>query len=112
MTFVLLQLVLVESGYACRMDTSEMPSGGSMVGMQTPGDETMAPPQHEQDEAPCRFPWAPGGCQSMAPCAPAAVTVAAVEALAACDAAVTAWQLVQLAPPPVTQAPELPPPRA
>jgi hypothetical protein len=115
LSFVLLQLVLVESGYACRMPMDGAPQGSAMAGMQMPGSadhSPSAPAQHDQQESPCRFPWAPNGCQTMAPCAPAAVTVASTVIASFVPAGNAPEQLVLLAPPALTSAPELPPPRA
>lgn len=71
---LLLHLVLVGSGYACGL-TSHGRSAGDMPGMQMGGmqSNTTAPGSVPEKEAPCRLPWAPDGCQSMAACAPAAV---------------------------------------
>lgn len=115
MTLVLLQLVLVESGYACQMAPGVLDSAASMADMQMPASETAsttAPAQREQEQEPCRFPWAPNGCQSMAPCAPAALTETSVAAEARTQIVAAPWHLVQVAPVPVTRAPEIPPPRA
>lgn len=85
-----------------RMDSSH----SAQVLSQNPGTHPQSLP------APCRFPWAPDGCQSMVPCSPAAVasTVAQVEAITARHGPITAW--TWLTPPSVSSAPELPPPRA
>ena len=113
LTLVLLQLVLVESGYACRA-----PAGGSMsemAGMQMPAGpdhSSSAPRQQDHQDTPCRFPWAPGGCQTMAPCAPSALTVASTDVASAPSERNVLEPLVVLAPPALTSAPELPPPRA
>jgi hypothetical protein len=115
LSFVLLQLVLVESGYVCRMPANGPVGASDMAGMQMPGradHSPTAPAQHDKQDAPCRFPWAPNGCQAMAPCAPAAVTVASAVIASFAPAANVLPQLVALAPPALTMAPELPPPRA
>jgi hypothetical protein len=115
LSFVLLQLVLVESGYACRMPATVSAGAQDMAGMQMAGsaDHSLSTPaQHDQQQPPCRFPWAPGGCQAMAPCAPAAVTVASAAIASFAPAASAPERLVLLAPPALASAPELPPPRA
>lgn len=110
----LLQLVLLESGYACLAMSDGSAAGATMAGMTMPGESGSSdrPAGDGQEQAPCEFPWAPNGCQSIAPCAPAAVTVASAPAVSAFllhDAPMT---LVQLAPAAPSRAPELPPPRA
>ena len=113
LTLVLLQLVLVESGYACRA-----PAGGSMsemAGMQMPAGpdhSSSAPRQQDHQDTPCRFPWAPTGCQTMAPCAPAALAVASADVVSGPQERTSPESLIVLAPPALTSAPELPPPRA
>ena len=114
LTFVLLQLVLVESGYACRMPADVSGQGSAMAGMQMPGageHSPSAPTEQHQQKAPCQFPWAPGGCQAMAPCAPSALTVASTATLSFAPERPAPVQLALLAPPALTSAPELPPPR-
>jgi hypothetical protein len=115
LTFILLQLVLVESGYACRMPATGSAGAQDMAGMQMPGSadhSPSAPAPQDQQQPRCRFPWAPDGCQAMAPCAPVAVTVASAVIASFAPAANSPEQLVLLAPPALTSAPELPPPRA
>ena len=106
---LLLQLVLVGGGFAC-----------VIPGMGTPGaaatSETSAMPGMDMpsapSELPCQLPWAPAGCQPMAPCAPAAVTAARfVLALPVVDAAPVA-ALDIATPSSRTTPPEIPPPRA
>ncbi|CAN5494145.1 hypothetical protein BH09GEM1_BH09GEM1_11370 [soil metagenome] len=110
---VLLQLLLVESGYAC-LATGTTPTGGdAMAGMAMPatgrGDTG---PAEQRSHAPCRFPWAPNGCQTMGPCAPA-VLVVQTAVLPLPDSPrltpVTCEPLEHLSE---SLAPELPPPRA
>jgi hypothetical protein len=105
---LLLQLVLVESGYACgRMDGAQ----GAMAGMSMPASVHVGAPVPVGQQPPCRFPWAPDGCQSMAPCAPATI-VPASQALsdpATPTAAIPV--LAVLMPPSATSPPDLPPPR-
>ncbi len=112
LTLVLLQLVLVESGYACRMPAD---GDASMAGMPMPGStrhSSSAPTKKGQPQAPCQFPWAPNGCQIMAPCAPAALTVASSTTTAAARVHVAPLRFEPLAPLSLSIAPELPPPRA
>jgi hypothetical protein len=102
----LLQLVFVESGYACAMPTM---GTTPMAGMTMP-----AHPGHEiptDGHKPCRFPWAPDGCQSMAPCAPAALATASVTLAAAPQLVAVVPALIVRTPPSETPPPELPPPR-
>ena len=112
---VTLVLVLAESGFACSRD--------EMAGMRASAtvEDTVAangmagmpmPPTPVPHPKPCRFPWAPNGCRDMAPCAPAALAVAALMPIPAApvpDALVTARVTV---PPSVETPPEPPPPRA
>ncbi|HWZ60908.1 MAG TPA: hypothetical protein VNW46_18125 [Gemmatimonadaceae bacterium] len=101
-TLFLLQLVFVESGYACAMPATGSSAMASMPGMTMPAHES---------KGPCRFPWAPDGCQSMAPCAPAALAVPG-HALAVAPQLVAAVPvLIVRTPPSETAPPELPPPR-
>jgi hypothetical protein len=95
-----LQLVFVESGYACAMPT-----------MGTTAMAGMTMPAHPGHETPCRFPWAPDGCQSMAPCAPAALTTPSVTLAAGPQLVAAVPALVVRTPPSETPPPELPPPR-
>jgi hypothetical protein len=123
---VTLVLVLAESGFACSSDdmagmradaTGGSAAMGDMAGMPMPGmSGAPATPSHDHGrgpaQAPCRFPWAPAGCRDMAPCAPAALAVAAPvasEPMPAHDAVV---QVRVSAPRSVETPPEPPPPRA
>jgi hypothetical protein len=114
LTLVLLQLVLVESGYACRMSSNDQSRDSSMAGMQMAGSspESPAPAEQHQQQAPCRFPWAPSGCQSMVPCAPSALAIVATAETEPAPPRAAAPELVLLAPLSLDRAPELPPPRA
>lgn len=124
---LLLQLVLVGSGYACALmapvgddiavatmdaavaDEAE-PSerDGCADAMRSPVAPTGAP---APDDVPCSLPWAPAGCHG-GPCAPAAI-VAGGPALAADRPHMdNRASLDPLPPVPVARAPELPPPRA
>jgi hypothetical protein len=108
-TLFLLQLVFVESGYACAMPTMGATAMASMVGMPMPAHTARQAPT--DSKGPCRFPWAPDGCQSMAPCAPAALAVAAQVLTAAPQLVAAVPALIVRTPPSETSPPELPPPR-
>lgn len=130
-SLLLAQLLLVESGFACQMPnmerdaTSAVVSAGDMAGMDMssmdmssmdmsgmdmPGDAHDT--DGSSDEAPCRFPWAPAGCHSMAPCGPAALAVLTPALTLPKATPVAVLALTVLAPPSQARAPELPPPRA
>ncbi|WP_284352588.1 hypothetical protein [Roseisolibacter agri] len=123
---MMLVLLLAESGFACAMQEM-VSSAGAGAGMSAmadmPGMAAMAEmadvappdgtaPAEGQDEAPCRFPWAPSGCRDMAPCAPAALTVAAWRAEGGARVHDVQRAAAVLAPPSFGTPPELPPPRA
>ena len=113
LTLVLLQLVLLESGYACRVEAGTAPAE-TMAGMDMPGAPATHSPKEQrggQPDGPCRFPWAPNGCQAMAPCAPAILLVARATDVSAMRTTPVSWTLELLVPPSVSRAPELPPPR-
>jgi len=109
----LLQLVLLESGYAC-LAMPGSPGDGAMAGMSMPaqGDLATNPAHSGEGQAPCEFPWAPNGCQTMAPCAPAAVTTVATQEAPYVSLGARPPMLAELAPSSPSRAPELPPPRA
>lgn len=123
-SLLLLQLVLVGSGFACAMP---MPMGqqsppaanaastavSDMVGMDMSGSQREASSKAPaSDRSPCRFPWAPAGCQSMAPCAPVAMAQAAEVASLPVTGAYVVAALDVLTPPSRSTPPELPPPKA
>ena len=110
MAIVLLQLVLVVGGYACVADQGSAAMAG--MSMPVPDASQHAPAQQGQQDAPCQFPWAPGGCQTMTPCAPVAITVASATDVRVARTHEAPQTLVLLAPSSVSFAPELPPPRA
>lgn len=113
----LVAFVLVTSGFSCvesaspdtmaKMGmTSSAMNSGTIMHTNAATLPVPAPP------APCKFPWAPDGCQSMVPCAPAALASAA-PVLEHADAAPERIAVgVSLTPLSVTTLPELPPPRA
>lgn len=129
MTALLVSLLLahvtwVGSGFACRMPGMGNISDGmaSMAGMDMSSTEMdgmgMAGTLEQPSGAPahdhegCQLPWAPDGCQSMAPCAPLAMaSLLQVLQVPGDVPAAVASQLV-LTPPSQVRAPELPPPRA
>lgn len=110
------QLILAGSGFACVMpamshaEKGMAQAGGAMAGMEMPVSEQSAP--NSSDETPCHLPWAPAGCQPMAPCAPAVMTSAMVTFDAPAPVVETVREQHAVAPPTRTIAPELPPPRA
>jgi hypothetical protein len=113
-TLVLLHLILAESGYACRIAPADA-ARDSMAGMQMPTAEHAtpdAPTQQGEQQMPCHLPWATSGCQTMATCAPTALTVASGATAPFARARVTPRTLEQLAPLSLTSAPDVPPPRA
>lgn len=105
---LLLQLVLVGGGFGCVMPgvgahgATATSDAAGMAGMGMPSVPSV----------PSQLPWAPAGCQPMAPCAPAAVTAAQfVLALPVVDATPVA-ALDIATPSSRTTPPEIPPPRA
>jgi hypothetical protein len=118
LAIVLFQLVLVESGYACQLPANGTMSDGGMAGMPMPAEQSHAPSaptppdQHDQQHSPCQFPWAPNGCQTMAPCSPAAMTAPLATTVSLAPARIALLPLELLQPASPSRAPELPPPRA
>jgi len=115
-TLLLLQLVFVGSGYVCSAMGVPGMSSGRMDAMDMGGparvDQHAPAPTPANDHGPCRFPWAPDGCQSMAPCSPAAVTSETLTLVSPPTIISVAPELSVLTPPSQTSPPELPPPRA
>lgn len=109
----LVGLVLVTSGFAC--DTAST-KGAVMSGMKMAtthaGANAKSSGGSQLPQAPCKFPWAPGGCQSMVPCSQAAVVSTAMRAALLIEPSHPRITMVAIAPPSETPAPELPPPRA
>ena len=116
---LILQLVLVGSGYACARpmqmatganaaDMSAM-AGKDMTNMPAAARPANAPPP---DDAPCRLPWAPAGCQSMTPCAPIVVASPSVTVLLTPPAGASRLALVVVVPTARSIPPEPPPPKA
>jgi hypothetical protein len=124
-TLLLAHLVWVGSGFACVVPATGHSAVAVMAGMDMSGDMPtadmvgmdMSATQHPggesgPDHAPCTFPWAPDGCQSMAPCAPTALSSHA-EALRVLHAVPSPVASLDVrTPPSVKSPPELPPPRA
>jgi hypothetical protein len=113
-TLCLAAFMLVASGFSCiplsgSEDMAKMGMSSSHASEQAPAQD-QSPTQ--QPARPCKLPWAPDGCQSMVPCAAAAVASAAV----ALDRAAPIEKVVIANLPQaltsVTRAPEPPPPRA
>jgi hypothetical protein len=115
MTLFLAAFVLVTSGFACiAPESSQDMTAMSMISAHTVGDATAPDVVHVQKApaAPCKFPWAPDGCQSMVPCAPAALASSAAALNRGGPVPQRVASDVAVAPPSVTTPPELPPPRA
>ena len=112
---VLLQLMLVESGYACRMPAGGAMQEPGMAAMQMTGSPSQSPSlpsPRDESSAPCRLPWAPAGCLAMSPCVLSALTVATTSIATFTLPRVAAPPLTLLVPASLRQAPEPPPPRA
>ena len=111
---ILLNVLLVSSGYACATPMNAPTDGRGMNGMLMGADAATlaAPSVPAPDKAPCQLPWAPDGCQSMVACAPVAVQSAAISFAAPVRRAAVALIVDVATPESLTRAPELPPPRA
>lgn len=124
-SFFLLHVMWAGSGFACTMSAMGQSSlttmaamemspadmaGMDMAGTATPSGDMEHTPSH--DHEPCNLPWAPDGCESMAPCGPTAL--ASSPELVREPAAVpsTVSELAVLTPPSPNRSPEPPPPRA
>ncbi|HEU4564715.1 MAG TPA: hypothetical protein VFS05_08710 [Gemmatimonadaceae bacterium] len=123
-TLLLVQLSLVASGYGCALHalarshaTSAMAAMSGMAHGAHGAMHTTASVSAPDDAPPagtpasCDMPWAHGGCDSMASCAPAALPDAPL-ALVAPPPAHTVPVAAATAPPGRALVPELPPPRA
>ena len=103
----------VGSGFACVMPAMADPSAAAMAGMDMSGmAEQQSGDAPSKERAPCDFPWAPDGCELMAPCGPLAIASLAQVPQPAAVVPALAGQRAVLMPPSMTRAPELPPPRA
>ena len=111
---ILLHLAVVSSGYACTLPMQAPNDAGVMAGMPMDADAAMlaSPSVPAPEKTPCQFPWAPDGCQSMAPCAPAAIQSAAIGYAVPVSRAAAAPINTVATPESLTRAPEPPPPRA
>ena len=122
LSVLLANVVWVGSGFACVMPAMMSSSAsaaavsddaGDMAGMVMPNAAT--PPRHtsqQEHDAPCRYPWAPDGCQSMVPCAPASLASHIVLLSAPNGPQPRPARLVVLTPPSVIRTPHRPRPRA
>jgi hypothetical protein len=121
---LLIHVMWIGTGSACvmpdMMDSHHAPmTGMSMPGMDMGGMNmsdmgaaTDAPAPSDHDQTPCRFPWAPDGCQSMTPCAPLAIGATQQVLREVSEPPVHVAALRVLMPPSSGHAPEPPPPRA
>ncbi len=114
-SLLLVAFVLVTSGFTCT--TPAASDGMKAMGMTSGHADGLTTAQNvspiqKAPAAPCKFPWAPDGCQSMVPCAAAALAspAATLDRSALVPERVASY--VQIAPLSVTTRPELPPPRA
>jgi len=103
-------LVLLGSGFGCAWASSA--SSTSMAAMGMAGMPQNASQPDDRAPSGCQFPWAPNGCQTMAPCAPAALLSVTFALPASGSIPEAAPPFVVIAPRSLTRAPELPPPRA
>jgi hypothetical protein len=134
LTLLLIQLMLVGSGFTCVTDEEDagaamadrdmagmagmpgMAEMGAMAGVsanlpnvEPSGTSSDSP---SRDSAPCDLPWAPSGCTVMIPCGPHAV-MAQVQAFAGRQVAGHADVAREIATPPsAIIALDTPPPRA
>lgn len=110
------QVILAGSGFTCVMPVAAHADKGAavadrdMAGMQMPVSDQSAP--NSSDDTPCHLPWAPAGCQPMAPCTPAVMISAMVTFDASARVVEAVREQYAVAPPTRTVPPELPPPRA
>ena len=120
-SLLLANLTWVGSGYACAMPAMAHPSQASSASngatdAEMPGMDMSAaaatPSGGSHHEQPCRLPWVPEGCQSMAPCAPAVFASHAFTLDVPNVTPVAIADLHVLEPPSEMAAPDLPPPRA
>jgi hypothetical protein len=137
LTLLLIQLMLVGSGFTCvtgeedagaAMADRDMAGMAGMAGMSgmaemapmagmsanlpNPEPSGMSSDSSSRDSAPCNLPWAPSGCTVMIPCGPHAV-MAQVQAIAGRQVAGHADVAQEIATPPsAIIALDTPPPRA
>ena len=111
----LVAFVLVSSGFACAtLDRSNDMTAMGMASGHANGSATAqnVAPVQKVPAAPCKFPWAPDGCQSMVPCVSAALASSAAALSRSGSAPERVMSTVALVPISVTTPPEPPPPRA
>ena len=121
---LLVHVMWIGTGSACVMPDMANSHHGAMAGMNMPGmdmagmdmsgmaSSTDASNSPEPEQSPCRFPWAPDGCQNMTPCAPLAIGATQEILRDASEPPVHVATLRVLMPPSRGHAPEPPPPRA
>jgi hypothetical protein len=123
-SFFLLHAMWAGSGFACTMSAMGQSSrttmaamdmsSADMTGMDMAGTAASGDMGHtpSHDHEPCNLPWAPAGCESMAPCGPTALASSPqlVRVPAAVPSAVS--ELAVLTPPSTNRSPEPPPPKA
>jgi hypothetical protein len=115
MTLFLAAFVMVTSGFACMgLESSQDMTAMGMTSVHALGAATAQSvvPVQKAPAAPCKFPWAPDGCQSMVPCAPAALALSPADLSHSGSVPERVTPSIALAPLSVTTPPELPPPRA
>lgn len=119
---LLANLTRVGSGFACVMPgpAQHSTSEAAMSTTETPSDDManmpgMDAPQHgsssDEQNTPCKFPWAPDGCRLMTPCAPLALASLDVGVVQRSVLPPQPELLVVLTPPSAVRAPDRPPPR-
>ena len=114
----LIASVVVTSGFACKLPGgADRMAGMAMTNAPNPPSPaasvgSIAGEAPAPASAPCELPWAPSACQSMVPCAPAAVAAQRVGIPTTSGVVLRVASAAVLTPPSETIAPELPPPRA
>lgn len=96
----------MSTAHMAGMDMPEM----DMAGTAAPAGDMGRMPSH--DHEPCNLPWAPDGCESMAPCGPSALASSPELAREPASVPVAVPELAVLTPPSPNRSPEPPPPRA
>ena len=119
-SFITLQFTLVSGGAGCLMPSGSAVSSGAMQSMVMAGMDMADPATTRSDdatpassEAPCDESAATVACPSMAPCASAALPLLMQVVSTGSDMDPSSPAALRtLAPPSVSAAPEIPPPRA
>lgn len=120
---VLVNLTLVVSSYPCsvRGSASMASMSGMTMRMHASGSSESVHPgppllsrhtDNGQQSRPCGLPWAPRGCHSMVPCAPAALVSASGAPTIPVRAQFRVADVTIALLPSDARAPEIPPPRA